>query len=352
MTEYALPDWQRAISEPVLACQIKTENADFQLSERLGFGLSGDGEHDYLQIEKEGANTSWVASGLARFAAVAVADVGFAGLKDRHAVATQWFSVRRPAGHRADWLKLDLEGVRVVQVGRHRRKLRRGAHTGNDFRIALRNVTEAGGNLEDRLMKVRNAGVPNYFGEQRFGRDGGNLGLACGLFAGQRLSRDKRSIALSAARSFLFNQILQERVKNGTWSTLLPGDCASLDGSGSFFSVAGVDSELERRGDELDIHPSGALWGAGDLQTGGDVAEREEAVVNRFPELMHGLAKERLLQARRALRLAVRSFTWERDGETVWLRFFLTRGGFATAVLREIADYETPFPRGRTAKST
>ncbi len=138
MTEYALPDWQRAISEPVLACQIKTENADFQLSERLGFGLSGDGEHDYLQIEKEGANTSWVASGLARFAAVAVSDVGFAGLKDRHAVATQWFSVRRPAGHRADWLKLDLEGVRVVQVGRHRRKLRRGAHTGNDFRIALR----------------------------------------------------------------------------------------------------------------------------------------------------------------------------------------------------------------------
>jgi tRNA pseudouridine13 synthase len=145
---------------------------------------------------------------------------------------------------------------------------------------------------------------------------------------------------LSAARSFLFNQILQERVKNGTWSTLLPGDCASLDGSGSFFSVASVDSELERRGDELDIHPSGALWGAGDLQTGGDVAECEEVVVNRFPELMHGLANARLQQARRALRLAVRSFTWERDGDTVWLRFFLTRGGFATAVLREIADYE------------
>ena len=340
MTEYVLPDWQRAIGEPVLACQVKKENADFQLSEQLGFGLSGDGEHDYLQIEKDGANTSWVASGLAKFASVAVSDVGFAGLKDRHAVARQWFSVRRPAGHRADWLKLDLEGVRVVQVSCHRRKLRRGAHTGNEFRIALRNLTEAGGGLRERLMQVRDTGVPNYFGEQRFGHNCGNLGLAGGLFAGQRLSRDKRSIALSAARSFLFNQILQERVMNGTWNTLLPGDCASLDGSSSFFSVAGVDNELDRRSDELDIHPSGALWGAGDLQSSGNVAEDEETVVNRFPELMHGLANERVQQARRALRVAVRSFTWERDGDTVWLRFFLTRGSFATAVLREIANYK------------
>ena len=341
MTEYALPNWQRAIGEPVLTCRIKKENADFQLSERLGFGLSGDGEHDFLQIEKEGANTSWVASGLARFAAIAVSDVGFAGLKDRHAVTTQWFSVRRPAGHRADWLKLDLEGVRVLQVDRHRRKLRRGAHSGNDFRIALRNLTETGGGLRERLMEVRDGGVPNYFGEQRFGHDGGNLALARDLFTGQRLSRGKRSIALSAARSFLFNQILQERVRNGTWNTLLPGDCASLDGSGSFFSVAGIDSELERRSDELDIHPSGALWGAGDLQTGAKVAEREETVVNRFPEFMRGLVNKRVQQARRALRLAVRSFTWERDGDTIWLRFFLTRGGFATAVLREIVNYES-----------
>ncbi|TDJ10251.1 MAG: tRNA pseudouridine(13) synthase TruD [Gammaproteobacteria bacterium] len=340
MTEYALPNWQRAIGEPVLTCRIKKENADFQLSERLGFGLSGDGEHDFLQIEKEGANTSWVASGLARFAAIAVSDVGFAGLKDRHAVTTQWFSVRRPAGHRADWLKLDLEGVRVLQVDRHRRKLRRGAHLGNDFRIALRNLTETGGGLRERLMEVRDGGVPNYFGEQRFGHDGGNLALARDLFAGQRLSRGKRSIALSAARSFLFNQILQERVRNGTWNTLLPGDCASLDGSGSFFSVAGIDSELERRSDELDIHPSGALWGAGDLQTAAKVAESEETVVDRFPEFMQGLVNKRVQQARRALRLAVRSFTWERDGDTMWLRFFLTRGGFATAVLREIANYE------------
>ena len=201
MTIFVLPDWQRAFGEPVASCHIRKANADFQVSEQLGFELSGDGEHDYLQIEKDGANTAWVARGLAKHAGIAASDVGFAGLKDRHAVTKQWFSVRRPAGNKADWMKLDLTGVRVLQEGRHRRKLRRGAHAGNRFRVALRNLTETRGGLRERLAEIRDAGVPNYFGEQRFGRDGGNLGLAGDLFAGRRLSRGKRGMALSAARS-------------------------------------------------------------------------------------------------------------------------------------------------------
>ncbi len=340
MTEFVLPDWQRAFGEPVASCHIRKANADFQVSEQLGFELSGDGEQDYLQIEKDGANTAWVAHGLAKYAGIAASDVGFAGLKDRHAVTKQWFSARRPAGNKADWLKLDMTGVRVLQEGRHRRKLRRGAHAGNRFRVALRNLTETRGGLRERLAEIRDAGVPNYFGEQRFGRDGGNLGLAGDLFAGRRLSRGKRGMALSAARSFLFNHILEDRVRSGTWNSLLPGDCASLDGSGSIFHVSGVDDELLRRSDELDIHPSGGLWGAGSVLSDGDIAEREKSVVSHFPELVHGLANERLEHARRALRLAVREFAWERDGDTLWLQFYLVRGGFATAVLREIARYE------------
>ncbi len=339
MTDYRLPDWQRAFGEPVASCIIRSENADFQVSEQLGFELSGDGEHDYLKIEKNGANTAWVAEGLAKYAGIRVSDVGFAGLKDRHAVTTQWFSVRRPAGSRADWMKLDLDGIRVLEVGRHQRKLRRGAHRGNHFRIALKHLTAACEGLDDRLTTVRRAGVPNYFGEQRFGRDGGNLGLARDLFAGQRLSRSKRGFALSAARSFLFNHILEDRVRDDTWSTLQSGDCANLDGSASIFHVAAVDDDLRHRINELDIHPSGAVWGAGALQSEGDVAEREQAIVNRFSELKDGLANERVQPARRALRLALRDFIWERDGDTLWLDFFLARGGFATAVLREIASY-------------
>lgn len=340
MTDTVLPDWRRAFGEPVLSCHIKKTNSDFQVSEQLGFELSGDGEHDYLEIEKDGANTAWVARGLAKFAGIAGSDVGFAGLKDRHAVTTQWFSVRRPAGDKAGWPKLELEGVRVLQEGRHQRKLRRGAHTGNRFRLALRDITETSGDLSERLLKIRDAGVPNYFGEQRFGRGGGNLGMARDHFAGRRLSRGNRSMALSAARSFLFNQILEDRVRSGDWNMLLTGDCANLDGSGSIFHVTDVDDELRRRSDELDIHPSAALWGAGSLQSSGDIAEREKRVVSRFPELMQGLTNERLEQARRALRLAVRDFSWEQDGDTLWLQFYLVRGAFATVVLREIATYE------------
>lgn len=339
MTDYRLPDWQRAFGEPVAICIIRSENADFQVNEQLGFELSGDGEHDYLKTEKDGANTAWVAEGLARYAGIRVSDVGFAGLKDRHAVTTQWFSVRRPAGSRTDWMKLDLDGIRVLEVDRHHRKLRRGAHTGNHFRIALKQLSGAHAGLDDRLTAVRHAGVPNYFGEQRFGRDGGNLGLARDLIAGKRLSRSKRGFALSAARSFLFNHILEDRVRDDTWNTLQAGDCANLDGSASIFGVAAVDDELRRRIDELDIHPSGALWGAGALQSEGDIARREISVVERFPEFMNGLANERVQQARRALRLAVRDLNWERDGDTLWLEFFLTRGAFATAVLREIVTY-------------
>ncbi|MFQ5981872.1 MAG: tRNA pseudouridine(13) synthase TruD [Woeseiaceae bacterium] len=335
MTLHLRSDWKRAFGEPVATCKIRQRNADFQVVEQLGFALAGSGEHDYLRIEKDGANTAWVARDLARHACVGISDVGFAGLKDRHAVTTQWFSVRRPAGNKADWSMLELERVRVVQVGRHRRKLRRGAHIANHFRIALRNLTETQG-LRERLIKLRDAGVPNYFGEQRFGRDGANLSLARDLFAGRRLPRAARSLALSAARSFLFNRILEDRVAEGTWNTLLPGDLASLDGSNSIFSVAKIDDELRHRSAALDIHPSGALWGIG-----GEASERELSVVSAYPELAQGLENEAVQMARRALRLAVRDLTWERAGETMWLEFSLTRGGYATAVLREIAAYSS-----------
>jgi tRNA pseudouridine13 synthase len=341
VTTPLLPDWRRAYGEPSATCRIKKDNADFRVNEQLGFEPCGDGEHDYLLIEKDGANTGWVAAGLARFAGVAETDVGYAGMKDRHAVTTQWFSVRRPAGNKADWQKIDLEGVRVISEARHLRKLRRGAHTGNHFRIALRDLIETGDTLDERLSNIGRAGVPNYFGEQRFGRDGGNLALALRYFSGRRLSRSQRSMALSAARSLIFNHILADRVEAGTWNTLLAGDCASLDGSASIFAVAAVDDELKRRIDQLDIHPSGALWGSGTLQSAGDVASRESAVASRFPEFVAGLENERVRHARRALRLGVRDLGWDRDGDTLWLDFVLTRGGFATVVLREIANYQT-----------
>jgi tRNA pseudouridine13 synthase len=333
-----IPDWARAFGNPEVQGHIRQSASDFEVTEDLGYELTGDGEHDYLWVEKRDANTAWVAGKLARHAGIRESDTGFAGMKDRHAITRQWFSVRRPSAAGTDWDAFDLAGVRIREVARHTRKLKRGALRGNLFRIALRDVDAQRASINERLELVKSSGVPNYFGEQRFGRNGNNLQLASELFAGKRLQRNKRGIALSAARSYLFNHILQRRVLDGSWNRLLPGECACLDGSNSIFVVDEPDQALQQRCDEMDIHPGGALWGRGESPCSGEVLSLEQAAVAPFADFKEGL-ESHTDQSRRALRLAARDLQWELDGQTVWLEFGLTRGGFATAVLREFARF-------------
>lgn len=350
-TARTLPDWRRAHGGPVVAGRARSHADDFQVTEILGFDLSNDGEHDFLLIEKSNANTLWVARGLARQAGVPVRDVGYAGLKDRHARTIQWFSVRRATGAGTDWDSLDLPGVRVLQIGRNQRKLRPGAHTGNEFRIALRDVRGIDDRVAALLQNCRDLGVPNYFGEQRFGREFGNIALARAFFAGKRMKRDERSLAISAARSLLFNEMLERRVRAGSWNALLPGDVASLDGSGSVFAVDEPDDVLVRRCREFDIHPSAALWGKGEPGSRFAVAELEKSVAAEHPDLAAGL-EHHAEQSRRALRLRPGNFRWMLERDVLWLEFFLTSGGYATAVLREIADYGEGLPVQSGSSST
>jgi len=334
----AIPDWARAHGLPVGQGRVRQSSSDFQVIETLDYELSGDGEHDFLWLEKRDANTAWVAGELAKYAGIRESDVGYAGLKDRHAVTRQWFSVRRPSSAGTNWNDFELPGVKILDLSRHGRKLRRGAHSGNRFRIAVRDIDVTPDQLDQRLSLMRRDGVPNYFGEQRFGRDGNNLQLAGDLFDGRKMRRAKRSIALSAARSFLFNHILQQRVQDGSWNQLIEGESACLDGSNSIFAVERVDQELQRRCEELDIHPGGALWGSGEPSTSGEVLALEQAAVLPFENIRRGL-ESLARQSRRALRLAVLDLAWEIDGNTVWLEFGLTSGGYATAVLREFVRY-------------
>ncbi len=329
-----IPDWARAHGTPEVQGHIRQSASDFEVTETLGYELSGEGEHDYLWLEKEGANTPWVARQLARHAGLPDVDVGFAGMKDRNALTRQWFSVRRPSAAGTEWSNLDVPGVRILEATRHERKLKRGALKSNDFRIAIRGVDAPTVSVGERLALIKRMGVPNYFGDQRFGRDGSNIEMAGALFAGERLPRNKRGIALSAARSFLFNHILQRRVQEGSWNRLLPGECACLDGSNSFFAVDEVDEGLQRRLDDMDVHPGGALWGKGESPCRGEILELEQSVLAPFARFCEGL-EYRTELSRRALRLAVRDLEWEFEGQTLWLRFSLVRGGYATAVLRE-----------------
>ena len=340
----ALPDWARAFGEPLCEATIRRLPSDFCVTENLAIEFSGDGEHDYLWIEKTGANTQWVARQLARHAMARNSDVGFAGQKDRHAVTQQWFSVPRK-GEGTDWGAFACEGVEILEVTRHQRKLRRGAHKSNSFRIAMRAEStlfdvQA---LERRLKEISRSGVPNYFGPQRFGNNASNLYLAGQLFSGKRLHRDKRSIAISAARSYLFNEILNARVRDQTWNRILPGELANLDGSGSVFQVDDPDEELERRCEEMDIHPTATMFGLQSekppgAMSPGVVAQIELDATNACSDLKVGLERLGVTPSHRALRLRAQHLSWHFEEDALWLDFTLTKGAFATSVLREIAE--------------
>ncbi len=319
-----LPDWARVCGAPMFAARMRTTPADFQVTENLGFEFTGDGEHDYLWIEKTGTNTEWLARQLAQFADVPARDIGYAGLKDRHAVTRQWFSV--PRWNSPDWTSLDVAGAQILDVQRHSKKLRRGAHKSNAFRIVLRgdDIEQHTAGIEQRIRLIREQGVPNYFGEQRFGREGSNLGLADAWAKGKRLPRHKRSLAISTIRSFVFNESLDVRVRGATWNVLLPGDKANLDGSGSVFDVDEVDDELRQRCAAMDIHPAGELVGDGS-GSGPD-------------EWLAALGKARVEKGTRSLRLKVNDLVAVIAEDSVVLSFTLGRGTFATSVLREIAD--------------
>jgi tRNA pseudouridine13 synthase len=326
---------------PLETGTLRSSPEDFKVDEILGFEPSGAGPHALLTVRKRGANTEWVARELARAAGCKPFEVGFAGLKDRNAVTTQAFTI--PRGKRAaeEFIGLAGEGYEVIASAAHQRKLPRGALEGNRFDITVRHFRCEGELLRERMAQIAGGGVPNYFGPQRFGRDGGNL--ADVLRAAERLAsgvrgrgRPDEGFMLSAARSVIFNAILAARIGQGTWNRLLAGDVANLDGRGSVFAVASPDAELERRCVELEVHPTAPLWGDGEALAAGEVRSLEEGVAARFPEALAVIHGARMKSERRALRMRVRDLVHEYDQDVLRLRFALPSGSFATAVLREI----------------
>jgi len=335
-----LPQWARAAGAPVARARLRARLEDFEVHEVLGFELSGAGEHDYLLIEKIDLTTERVAELLAKAAGVPRRNVSYAGMKDRRARTRQWFSIlgrRHPAGAPP---VPEHPGLRLLEATRHARKLRRGAHRANRFRLVLRDVDEldeAAEGLEERLRHVAAVGVPNYFGAQRFGRQGGNIDLAHEVFSGRRVARHLRSIALSAARSLIFNDLLSQRVAARTWNRLQAGDVANLDGSRSIFEVPAVDAELEARCEKFDVHPSGPLWGRGAPRSGAGVAELESAAADAWPELRAGL-EAHTDEGRRPLRMQAADCHWEIGTGTLTFAFELQAGCFATSVVREVFE--------------
>jgi len=363
-----------ATSAPSGAGYFRVMPEDFFVEEQISYEHSGAGEHLWLWVEKKGENSDWVAKELAKWAGVSRKNVGMAGQKDRHAVTRQWFSITLPGKADPDFSRWQHESVTILKHIRHQRKLQRGGLQGNRFVIRLRGLQsqltaeQFKQDLTQRLLFISQHGVPNYFGEQRFGHKGNNLNNALSwLQEGQkrRITPNQRSLYLSAIRSWVFNQYLSARVESQSWDQYVVGDALNLEGSERWFVETAEEQQLDlqRRVAEKDLHPTGLLCGEGDPATFGVARQWDEQLNQTYADWIELLSTVRMKQDRRALRLLLGhddfSFKWiaaetapqnpefdaflaensegkNRLTEDLVIEFSLTSGSFATMVLREL----------------
>ena len=365
---------------PLKQATYKANTTDFIVNELLPLDFTNEGEHLWLHIEKSGMNTAYLAKLLSEWAEIPLRDVGYSGLKDRHALTTQWFSLRIPKKQLpvTEFAPIDIgetESVTILAQHWHNKKLNRGTHRANQFVITLRDIqfdnsdTEtlepeqllsAKETVEQYLTNISQSGVPNYFGPQRFGRQGNNVREALSLFArppraprpsskkskSKRAPREQNTMELSAARSLIFNEILAARVRDGSWNTGLSGEVFNLDGSGSIFTSEEIDDTLRERMASGDIHPTAVMWGIDNDKVSNAAADIENDTVQHsllLTQLAAGLEQRDIKAQRRALRLPIEALTWEwrdseEDSQTLVLNFTLTTGSFATSVLASLVQ--------------
>ncbi len=334
-----------AFGAPPLSGRTRREPGDFRVDEELGFEPEGSGPHHWLLVRKTGCTTPFAARTLADRYALPVREIGFSGLKDRHAETTQWFTL--PArGHANDPHPGEVAGgVRIERAVRGRRKLRRGVHAGNRFAIAVRDAEGDRKAFAGRVCRIARAGVPSYFGAQRFGRGGGNVAAAAGMLRGDANPPDRlvRGLYLSAARSLLFNRILHQRVEGGIWNTCVPGDAVVIAGRRRSLAPGASPREGGSAAEwvaALRAHPTGPLWGRGSRSgVAAQALAVETAALAGCEGWQAGLEAADLAADRRAFRVVPSHLEWEEsaDGGVV-VRFALPRGAYATAVMRELVE--------------
>ncbi|WP_341503270.1 tRNA pseudouridine(13) synthase TruD [Gallaecimonas sp. GXIMD4217] len=336
-------NWAYAHGKPKAKGVIRSQWQDFVVTEELGFELSGEGEHLWVEIEKQGLNSQDVIRLLAKAAGIPQRQVGHSGLKDKHGVTRQWLSLWLPGKAAPDLSGLESEQLRILQVHKHNRKLRPGSHRANGFILKVRELADAEA-LAERLALIQAQGVPNYFGEQRFGFDNHNLELFRQLVDGQPMRKNRQSMAISAARSWLFNQVVSRRIEQGLHRTVRPGDCLMLAGSRSRFVAKAEElAELQRRLAERDLNLSAPLWGQGEPGAEGEAADWERQALADQAEFMAGLEAIGADMDRRPLWLYPADMNWQLAGDELQLSFSLPSGAFATSVLRELVCYQDHF---------
>lgn len=324
---------------PKQTALLKAECADFVVKEQLGYNMSSDGEFVAVKVRKTDCNTLFVGEQLAKFAGISARNMSYAGLKDRKAVTEQWFSLQMPGQPTPDFSQFSLEGVEILDVTRHQRKIRIGSLQGNHFEILLRNAEETD-ELKERLDFLAKNGFPNYFTEQRFGRDGNNLTQALRWANGEIKVKDrnKRSFYLSAARSEIFNLILSKRMELDLAQQILLGDVLQLNGSHSWFVVDESEdlAQLQQRLAQQDVLLTAPLIGEEEKSA----VDFENEIFAQHQALFALMRQERMKAARRPILMQPQQFQWQFEPNGLRLQFALPAGSYATALIRELVNIE------------
>ena len=324
---------------PKQTALLKAECADFVVKEQLGYDMSGDGEFVAVKVRKTDCNTLFVGEQLAKFAGISARNMSYAGLKDRKAVSEQWFSLQMPGQPTPDFSQFSLEGVEILEVTRHQRKIRIGSLQGNHFEILLRNAEETD-ELKVRLDFLAKNGFPNYFTEQRFGRDSNNLTQALRWANGEIKVKDrhKRSFYLSAARSEIFNLIVSKRMELDLAQQILLGDVLQLNGSHSWFLVDESEdlAQLQQRLAQQDVLLTAPLIGEEEKSA----VDFEHEIFAQHQALFALMRQERMKAARRPILMQPQQFQWKFEPNGLRLQFDLPAGSYATALIRELVNIE------------
>lgn len=322
--------------------RLRAEPEDFVVDEIPAYEPAGEGQHLFLHIEKRRRATDEVRRDLAKLLRIRPDDVGVAGLKDKHAVTRQWMSVPAGALTEEQASSIELYGARVLEARLHRNKLRTGHLRGNRFAIRIRDpLPEALERARDCAAQIAHQGVPNYYGEQRFGHDGETVALGLAILSGRsgdrRPDRVLRRLALSAVQSALFNRLLASRLESGQLHTVEVGDVMQVIASGGAFVVEDLAREQDRF-DRLETVTTGPMFGPKMLRASGAPGQREETALAESGLEMESFAEQGklLLGTRRPNLIRPEALEIEGEGEDVWVRFGLPSGAYATVVLREI----------------
>lgn len=332
--------------QPGIGGVIRSSPEDFRVVERPLYLPCGQGEHLYLRITKRELPTPDLVLRLSSTLGIKAMQIGVAGLKDAHAVTTQYVSVQGVPEAMIARIKPDERILEVEVLGRHRNRLRTGHHAGNLFTLVVRQVAPGSQQIVTTVLeRLRRRGVPNYFGPQRQGRKGENFLIGAQLLHDPkqraRLPRNKAQWYLNTYQSHLFNRILSRRIQ--TIDRLLSGDWATKVINGACFRVEDLAVE-QPRVEAFEISPTAPLFGARTEWAEGEAGAIEQAVVSEL-----GTTAERLTAAakdcgfrgeRRALRIPMSDLAWSWEGHALTVTFALPPGAYATSVLRELMKVE------------